>query len=179
MITVYVPRDAAALSVGADEVAAAIAAEAKKQKKDVKIVRNGSRGMLYLEPLVEVATAKGRVAYGPVSVKDVPDLFKAGFLDGAKHTLGHGLTEEIPYFKKQERLTFARCGITDPLSIEDYRKHGGFNGLAKALKMKTLDIVTEVTTSGLRGRGGAGFPTGIKWKTVHDIKAEQKYIAFH
>ena len=177
MITIYVPRDAAALSVGADEVAAAITAEAKKQKKDVKIVRNGSRGMLYLEPLVEVATAKGRVAYGPVSVKDVPDLFKAGFLDGAKHKLSHGLTEEIPYFKKQERLTFARCGITDPLSIEDYRKHGGFNGLAKALKMKTIDIVTEVTTSGLRGRGGAGFPTGIKWKTVHDIKAEQKYIA--
>ena len=177
MITVYVPRDAAALSVGADDVAAAIAAEAKKQKKDVTIVRNGSRGMLYLEPLVEVATAKGRVAYGPVSVKDVPDLFKGGFLDGAKHKLSHGLTEEIPYFKKQERLTFARCGITDPLSIEDYRTHGGFTGLAKALKMKTIDIVTEVTNSGLRGRGGAGFPTGIKWKTVHDIKAEQKYIA--
>ena len=177
MITIFVPRDAAALSVGADSVAAAVAAEAKKQNKPVKIVRNGSRGMLYLEPLVEVETAKGRVAYGPVSAKDVPDLFKAGFLDGAKHKLGHGLTEDIPYFKKQERLTFARCGITDPLSVEDYRKHGGFLGLSKALKMKPIDIVTEVTTSGLRGRGGAGFPTGIKWKTVHDIKAEQKYIA--
>jgi formate dehydrogenase iron-sulfur subunit len=178
MITVYVPRDAAALSVGADDVAAAIAAEANKQKKDVKIVRNGSRGMLYLEPLVEVETKKGRVAYGPVTPADVADLFKAGFLDGAKHRLGHGLTEEIPYFKKQERLTFARCGITDPLSIEDYRKHGGFVGLKKALAMKPIDIVTEVTTSGLRGRGGAGFPTGIKWKTVHDIKtADQKYIA--
>ena len=177
MITVYVPRDAAALSVGADEVAAAIAREAKAQKKDVKIVRNGSRGMLYLEPLVEVTTPKGRVAYGPVSVKDVPDLFKAGFLEGSNHKLGHGLTEEIPYFKKQERLTFARCGITDPLSIEDYRKYGGFEGLSKALKMKPIDIVTDVTTSGLRGRGGAGFPTGIKWKTVHDIKAEQKYVA--
>ncbi len=177
MITVYVPRDAAALSVGADDVAAAIATEAKKQKKDIKIVRNGSRGMLYLEPLVEVTTPKGRVAYGPVSAKDVPDLFNAGFLDGANHKLGHGLTEDIPYFKKQERLTFARCGITDPLSIEDYRKYGGFNGLTKALQMKTIDIITEVTTSGLRGRGGAGFPTGIKWKTVHDIKADQKYIA--
>ena len=177
LITVYVPRDAAALSMGADSVATAIAAEAKKQNKPVKIVRNGSRGMLYLEPLVEVQTAKGRVAYGPVSAKDVPDLFKAGFLDGAKHKLSHGPTEDIPYFKKQERLTFARCGITDPLSIEDYRTHGGFAGLNKALKMKTIDIVTEVTTSGLRGRGGAGFPTGIKWKTVHDIKADQKYIA--
>ncbi len=174
---VFVPCDAAALSVGADDVAGAIAAEAKKQKLDVKIVRNGSRGMLYLEPLVEVATAKGRVAYGPVTAADVPELFKAGFLNAGKHKLGHGLTEEIPYFKKQERLTFARCGITDPLSIEDYRAHGGFDGLKKALAMIPLNIVTEVTNSGLRGRGGAGFPTGIKWKTVHDIKAEQKYIA--
>ncbi|MGQ0456209.1 MAG: formate dehydrogenase beta subunit [Hyphomicrobium sp.] len=177
MITIYVPRDAAALSVGADEVAAAIASEASRLKKNVKIVRNGSRGMLFLEPLVEVATPKGRVAYGPVTVDDVPALFKAGFLEGKAHKLGHGLTEEIPYFKTQERLTFARCGVTDPLSIDDYRKHGGFEGLTKALAMKGADIVAEVTTSGLRGRGGAGFPTGIKWKTVHDIKGEQKYIA--
>ena len=177
MVTVYVPCDAAALSVGADEVAAAIATEAKKLKLDVKIVRNGSRGMLFLEPLVEVETAKGRVAYGPVAAGDVPGLFAAGFLDGKGHKLAHGLTEEIPYFKRQERLTFARCGITDPLSLDDYIKYGGYAGLKKALAMKPIDIVTEVTTSGLRGRGGAGFPTGIKWKTVHDIKAEQKYIA--
>ncbi len=177
MITVYVPRDAAALSVGADEVASAIAAEAKKLNKPVKIVRNGSRGMLYLEPLVEVETPQGRVAYGPVSTKDVADLFKAGFLDGKSHKLGHGLTEDIPYFKNQERLTFARCGITDPLSIEDYMKHDGFKGLKNAIEMKPIDIVTAVTTSGLRGRGGAGFPTGIKWKTVHDLAGEQKYVA--
>ncbi len=107
---------------------------------------------------------------------DVPGLFKAKFLNGEKHKLSHGLTDEIPYFKNQERLTFARCGITDPLSIEDYRAHGGFDGLTNALTMAPLDIVTEVTTSGLRGRGGAGFPTGIKWKTVHDAKADQKYI---
>ncbi|CAA2138199.1 NADH-quinone oxidoreductase subunit NuoF [Hyphomicrobium sp. ghe19] len=177
MIKIFVPRDAAALSVGADEVAAAIASEAKKRKLDVEIVRNGSRGMLYLEPLVEVTTANGRVAYGPVAASDVASLFDAGFLEGKAHALGHGLTEEIPYFKNQERLTFARCGITDPLSIEDYRSHGGFVGLAKALQMKPIDIVTEVTTSGLRGRGGAGFPTGIKWKTVHDLPAGEKYVA--
>ncbi|NOT71236.1 MAG: NADH-quinone oxidoreductase subunit NuoF [Hyphomicrobium sp.] len=177
MITVYVPRDAAALSVGADEVAAAIAAEAKKQNKHVSIVRNGSRGMLYLEPLVEVATANGRMAYGPVTAADVPELFKAGFLEGGKHALSHGPTDEIPYFKKQERLTFARCGITDPLSIEDYRRYDGFKGLKNALEMPPLEIVNEVTASGLRGRGGAGFPTGIKWKTVHDLHADQKYIA--
>lgn len=177
MITVFVPRDAAALSVGADEVAAAIVAEAKKHNKQVKVVRNGSRGMLYLEPLVEVETAKGRVAYGPVAVSDVADLFKSGFLEGKSHKLGHGLTEEIPYFKNQERLTFARCGITDPLSIEDYMKYDGFKGLKNAIEMKPIDIVTAVTTSGLRGRGGAGFPTGIKWKTVHDLHADQKYVA--
>jgi formate dehydrogenase iron-sulfur subunit len=177
MIKVFVPRDAAALSVGADEVAAAIAFEASNRKIDVEVVRNGSRGMLYLEPLVEVETPNGRVAYGPVAVKDVTSLFNAGFIEGKKHELSHGLTEEIPYFKKQERLTFARCGITDPLSIEDYREHGGFEGLSKALHMKPIDIVTEVTTSGLRGRGGAGFPTGIKWKTVHDLKGAEKYVA--
>jgi len=177
MITVYVPRDAAALSVGADEVATAIASEAKKTNKHVRIVRNGSRGMLYLEPLVEVETAKGRVAYGPVTPADVADLFKSNFLEGGKHRLGHGLTEEIPYFKKQERLTFARCGITDPLSIDDYIKHRGFSGLKKALDMRPADIVQSVTTSGLRGRGGAGFPTGIKWKTVLDTPGEQKYVA--
>jgi formate dehydrogenase iron-sulfur subunit len=177
MIRVFVPRDAAALSVGADEVAAAIVKEAATRDLDVQIVRNGSRGMLYLEPLVEVEMPEGRVAYGPVAADDVAGLFDAGFLEGKTHALGHGPTEEIPYFKNQERLTFARCGITDPLSIEDYRAHGGFEGLAKALHMKPLDIVTEVTTSGLRGRGGAGFPTGIKWKTVHDLPGTEKYVA--
>ncbi|MBS0232927.1 MAG: NADH-quinone oxidoreductase subunit NuoF [Proteobacteria bacterium] len=177
MIRVFVPRDAAALSVGADEVAAVIASEAKKRNLDIQIVRNGSRGMLYLEPLVEVEMPKARVAYGPVAASDVAGLFDAGFLEGKPHALAHGATEEISYFKTQERLTFARCGITDPLSIEDYRAHGGFAGLAKALQMKPIDIVTEVTTSGLRGRGGAGFPTGIKWKTVHDLPAGEKYVA--
>jgi len=173
---IFVPRDAAALSMGADAVAKAISAEADKRHANVEIVRNGSRGMLYLEPLVEVETDDGRVAYGPVKPADVAGLFEATFLKGGSHRLSHGLTDEIPYFKDQERLTFARCGITDPLSIKDYRAHGGFEGLSKALAMMPLDIVGEVTTSGLRGRGGAGFPTGIKWKTVHDTKADQKYI---
>ncbi|HWK32823.1 MAG TPA: formate dehydrogenase, partial [Hyphomicrobium sp.] len=141
MTKIYVPRDAAALSVGADAVAKAIAAEAKKKNVNVEIVRNGSRGMLWLEPMVEVETPNGRVAYGPVKPADVPALFQAGFLTGEKHKLCHGLTEEIPYFKNQERLTFARCGLIDPLSIEDYRAHGGFEGLSKAINMTPIDIV--------------------------------------
>ncbi|MCZ0732883.1 formate dehydrogenase beta subunit [Phreatobacter sp. AB_2022a] len=175
-ITIFVPVDAAALSVGADAVAAAIAREAAARGLDVAIIRNGSRGMLWLEPLVEVATAAGRVAYGPVRPADVAGLFDAGFHEGAAHRLGHGRTDEMDWLKRQQRLTFARVGITDPLSIADYRGHGGFAGLERALALAPAAIVEEVRASGLRGRGGAGFPTGIKWKTVLDAAAEQKYI---
>ena len=172
-IKVYIPCDAAALSVGAQEVAQAIA---KQGGKDVQIVRNGSRGMLYLEPLVEVETNGGRVAYGPVSVDDVDSLFEADFLAGGAHELAHGLTEDIPYFAKQERLTFARVGIIDPLNLSDYEAHGGLAGLKKALDMSPDKIVDIVLDSGLRGRGGAGFPTGIKWKTALAQPKGQKYI---
>ncbi len=157
-------------------MAEAIAKEAKAQKISVQIIRNSSRGMAFAEPFVEVETAKGRVGYGPVAVADVKALFKAKFQDGGKHKLSHGLVDNIPYLKNQERLTFARAGITDPLSLEDYLVHGGFAGLKKALAMNSAGIVKEVTDSGLRGRGGAAFPTGIKWKTVHDTKADQKYV---
>jgi formate dehydrogenase iron-sulfur subunit len=176
MIKIYVPRDSSAKAVGADEVATAIANEAKAKKISVQIIRNSSRGMAWLETFVEVETPGGRVGYGPVTVKDVKALFAARFYEGNKYKLGHGLVEALPYLKNQERLTFARAGITDPISISDYIAHGGFEGLSKALKMAGAAIVAEVTESGLRGRGGAGFPTGIKWKTVHDAKADQKYV---
>ena len=175
-VAVYVPRDAAALAVGADAVADAIVKEASRRATPVKLVRNGSRGMLWLETLVEVATPTGRVAYGPVTAEDVPALFEAGLLQGAAHPLCHGLTEDIPYLRKQERLTFARTGVVDPSSLEDYAAHDGWLGLRRALSMSPQQIVEEVTHSGLRGRGGAAFPTGIKWKTVLNAAAEQKYI---
>jgi formate dehydrogenase iron-sulfur subunit len=176
MITIYVPTDSTAVSVGADEVASAIHAAAQKAKAEIKLIRNGSRGLYWLEPMVEVATAEGRIAYGPVNDTDVAGLFATLAKGGKEHPLYLGNPEEIPYLKNQERLTFARCGITDPLSIDDYIAHGGYHGLANALKMSGADIVTAVTESGLRGRGGAGFPTGIKWKTVLGAKADQKYI---
>lgn len=165
---IYVPRDSAALAVGADEVAAALA------KNGVEIVRTGSRGLYWLEPMVEIETAQGRVAYGPVEAKDA-----AGILtDGGKgaHKLYLGLTDDIPFLKRQTRLTFARCGVVDPLSLDDYRAHGGCLGLTRALAMAPKAIVEEVVESGLRGRGGAGFPTGIKWRTVAQTDARQKYI---
>ena len=175
-ITVYVPRDSAALAVGADRVARAIAAEAAARGLSVNLVRNGSRGMFWLEPLVEVLTPTGRVAYGPVTTQDVANLFDTGFLQGNTHALHLGLTDEIPYLKKQERLTFARMGLTDPLSLADYQAHEGFAGLRRALTLAPADIVQQVLDAGLRGRGGAAFPTGIKWKTVAATPAEQKYI---
>ena len=175
-VRVYVPRDSAALSVGAEGVARAIASEAKSRGLDITLVRNGSRGMFWLEPLVEVETPNGRIAYGPVSREAVPGLFEAGFLEGKAEALCLGPTEEIPYLKQQERLTFARCGIVDPLSIDDYIANGGYRGLKQALTLDPQAIVDAVKTSGLRGRGGAGFPTGIKWNTVLLAPADQKYI---
>ena len=175
-VRIFVPCDAAALSVGAEAVARAIAAEAVNRNVHIQIVRNGSRGMFWLEPLVEVQTAEGRMAYGPVSAADVAGLFDAGFLDGGLHTLSLGKTKEITFFKRQQRLTFARIGVTDPLSIEDYRAHDGFAGLEKARGMQASAIVEEVAASGLRGRGGAGFPAGIKWRTVLEASSPQKYV---
>ncbi|OYQ34237.1 formate dehydrogenase [Niveispirillum lacus] len=173
MTRIFIPQDAAALAVGAEKVAKAIAAQAGDT---VTIIRTGSRGLFWLEPLVEVETPGGRIAYGPVTPADVPGLFAAGFLTGAAHPLCRGPTAQIPWLARQNRLTFARCGIIDPLSVEDYRAHGGFKGLARALSIGPSDTIEEVVKSGLRGRGGAGFPTGIKWRTVAAAAADRRYI---
>ena len=176
MTVVFVPGDAAAVAVGADEVAAALAVAARARGLDVAIVRNGSRGLFWLEPLVEVETSDGRIGYGPVAVEDIPALLDGGLLDGGGHSLRLGRPEELPFLKRQTRLTFARCGIVDPRSLDDYRAHGGYLGLQRAISLGPAATVEEVTASGLRGRGGAGFPTGIKWKTVAATFVAQKYI---
>ncbi|TCM48799.1 NADH-quinone oxidoreductase subunit NuoF [Kribbella sp. VKM Ac-2568] len=177
-IKVFVPRDAAARSVGADEVAERIEAAAKATGHQIEVVRNGSRGMLWLEPLVEVETPHGRVGYGPVAPEDVDGLVAAGMLDGAALTVGAylGVVEELPWMKRQQRLTFARVGVIDPRSADDHAEYEGNAGLRKALSMTPAEVVEEVVDSGLRGRGGAGFPTGIKWRTVLGAASDLKFV---
>ena len=171
MTTLYVPRDSAARSVGADDVATALA----DALPEARIVRNGSRGMLWLEPLVEVETTTGRVAYGPVSVDDVPSL-AAALPDGGGHPLRLGVTDELPWLASQTRLTFARVGIVDPLDPDDFLAHGGLAGLNALFDRGGQQAIEDVIASGLRGRGGAGFPAGIKWRTVALADAAQKFV---
>ena len=175
---IYVPCDTTALSMGANEVAGLIEYYAGARGVDIELVRNGSRGLFWLEPLVEIETVTGRIGYGPVEPNDVLGLVEAGLFEGQSgHPLFLGPVADIPYLKRQQRLTFSRIGITDPLSIADYCAHGGFEGLDKAVSLSPQAIVNEVKASGLRGRGGAAFPTGLKWQTVHDeLWEQQKYI---
>ena len=176
MTRLFISRDSTALSLGAEQVVTAFQQHAAASGKEIEIVRNGSRGLFWLEPLVEVETAAGRVAYGPVNPSDVNALLEAGILEGKPHPLYLGNIEELAYFKDQNRLTFARVGLTDPVNIDDYLAHDGYRGLHNALNLQPADIVKQVTDSGLRGRGGAAFPTGIKWNTVLNASGEQKYI---
>jgi formate dehydrogenase iron-sulfur subunit len=174
-LRVYIPRDAGAIAVGADAVTAAMTAAAARRGIALDIVRTGSRGLYWLEPMVEVQTLRGRVAYGPVTTDDAASLLDAMLGDGA-HLLHQGIADDIAWLKRQTRLTFARCGIVDPRSLDDYRAHGGCQGVEQAMRLGPEATIEAVLQSGLRGRGGAGFPTGIKWRTVAQVQAAQKYI---
>ena len=176
-VRVFVPRETSAVSVGADEVAVAIAREAKQAGTAIELVRNGSWGATWLEPLVEVEVDGKRIAYGNVEPADVAALFAGGFLEGGEHDKRLGPIDEVPYLINQDRWTFFRCGLIDPLSVEDFRSRRGFDAIEKAFDIGANAVIDAVAESGLRGRGGAGFPTGIKWRTVSDAAGEQKYIA--
>ncbi|MDH4563628.1 NADH-quinone oxidoreductase subunit NuoF [Pseudomonas sp. BN411] len=176
MLTLCIPCDSVARAVGADDLATALAREAEQRKLPLEIKRTSSRGLYWLEPLLELESAEGRLGFGPVAPEDVPSLLDALQGDASTHPLALGPVEELPYLKSQQRLLFARAGITRPLSLDDYRAHGGFEGLARAIGLSGDDVVTAVLDSGLRGRGGAAFPAGIKWRTVRGAAAAQKYV---
>ena len=174
---IYVPRETAAISVGADDIAIAIARHAKETGANIELIRNGSWGATWLEPLVEVLVDDKRIAYGNVEASDVPALFSAGFLSGGEHARRLGPINEIPYLINQDRWTFWRCGLVEQLSLDDFRMHKGFKAFEKAIEMGPESVIEAVKTSGLRGRGGAGFPAGIKWQTVADAEGDRKYVA--
>ncbi|WP_313741250.1 NADH-ubiquinone oxidoreductase-F iron-sulfur binding region domain-containing protein [Pseudomonas sp.] len=172
----FIPCDSLARAVGADALAEALSREAERRQLPLTVQRTSSRGLYWLEPLVEVDSDQGRLGFGPVGAGDAASLLDALTGNTVEHPLALGPVEEMPYLKSQQRLLFARAGITRPLSLDDYRAHGGFEGLSKAALMPGEDVVAQVLDSGLRGRGGAAFPAGIKWRTVREARAEQKYI---
>jgi len=174
---IYVPRETAAISVGADEVAIAIARYTKEHGHDIELIRNGSWGATWLEPMLEVVVGEKRIAYGNVEAADIASLFEAGLLEGGEHAKRVGPVDEIPYLINQDRWTFWRCGLINPLSVDDFQAHQGFTAISKAFEAGPQAVIDMLKTSGLRGRGGAGFPAGIKWQTVADAISEQKYIA--
>ncbi len=160
MIVVRIPDDAAALACGADAVAEAFAAAG------CSVERLSSWGMHWLEPLVEI----DGTGWGPVTAADVPTI-----LDGTSSKC-IGPIAAHPFLARQQRLTFARAGRTRPLSLEDYVATGGWTALTRARSLPPEQIIAEVTGSGLRGRGGAGFPAGIKWQTVAGAAGARKFI---
>ena len=175
-LRVYVPRDTTALALGAGQVAQALLDESARRGQTIDLVRNGSRGMFWLEPLVEVEHGGERIAFGPVTAADVPSLLASLATGPADHALYRGPTGDIPYLQSQQRLSFVRAGAGDPLSLDLYRSLEGFTGLERALQLQPQAIVDTVKASGLRGRGGAAFPAGTKWQTVLATGADQKYI---
>ncbi len=169
---IYISNDTAALSVGSDETTLKFLYELEKKNKKIEVIRNGSRGLFWLEPLVEFDTDVGRIGFKNVSSNDVSNILE----EKNNHPLYIGLVEELGYLKKQTRITFSNCGKYDPLSLKDYRENGGFKGLLNTIKLGNRKAIDTITNSGLRGRGGAGFPTGIKLKTVLETNSLKKYI---
>lgn len=176
MTRLFLPADAASRAVGAEAVARAVRAEAARRGEAITLVRTGTRGACFLEPLLEVETPRGRVLYGPVAPGDVAGLFAAGLVSGGAHPLRLGGVADVPFLARQTRVTFRRCGVIDPLSVEDYRAHGGAAGLRRALELGPAATIEEIARAGLRGRGGAGFPVGIKWRTVREAPGARKFI---
>ena len=175
-LRVYISRDTTAVAVGAERVVQRFEVEATQAELSYELVRNGSRGAFGLEPLLEVDSVRGRVGFAAVMPEDIPEVIrcvKEGVFDHPKYV---GLITEIPWLSNQTRVTFKRCGEGAPTDLKNYQRLGGYEGLKNALGLSSQAIVDEIKASGLRGRGGAAFPTGIKWQTVLDTDSDQKYI---
>ncbi|MEJ0027082.1 MAG: NADH-ubiquinone oxidoreductase-F iron-sulfur binding region domain-containing protein [Rhizomicrobium sp.] len=162
-------HDTASVALGGKAVARAL------REAGVEIVPVGSRGMFWLEPFLEVQTASGWRAFGPVAATDVPGILEAVRVAGT-HPLSPGRIEDHPFLEAQMRLTFARCGSVDPASLQDYETAGGLAGLKRAIEIGPKAIREEILASGLRGRGGAGFPAGIKWNGAAEAPGDVKYV---
>lgn len=158
---VRIADDALAIACGADAVAE------RFRELGHNVIRTSSWGMHWLEPLIEI----DGIGYGPAMAADA-ERIAAGRADG----LSIGPIAQHPFIARQTRLTFARAGRTRPLDLDDYRATGGWRGLERARAVQPAAIVEEVKRSGLRGRGGAGFPAGIKWETVRTAPGTRKFI---
>ncbi len=173
---IFVPNDTGACSVGADEVASAIQMAIHREGLDAQLVRSGSRGAYWLEPLVEIESDEGRIGFARVEPRHVSTLFVGSPMPDRQHLTCIGRVEDLPFLKDQQRLTFVRAGVIDPVDLDAYRANGGFEGLVRACTMTSAQVVGEVRRSGLRGRGGAAFPAAIKWQSVLDQQAPTKYV---
>jgi len=174
--SIYIPNETTACALGADQVAAQMSACLADQGIDARLVRNGSRGAFHLEPLVEVETNGQRLLFGPVSEQDVAGLLAGGTLPDRSHPLCLGEVGDVEFLATQTRLTFARAGVIDPLDFESYVEHGGLQGLQRAFAVGAEATIVEIEQSGLRGRGGAAFPAGVKWRTVAQTPGDEKYV---
>ena len=186
---IFIGMGTCGLASGADKVKVAIENELIKHDIFAEIIPTGCIGYCAKEVIVDIKIPNGeRIAYCEVTPKDVPALIKTTLIDKEiykKNLLGtHGEGNEnlprindLPFFRKQKKMVLENCGIINPNSIDEYIANGGFKALDKALRIMNPDaVVNEILESGLRGRGGGGFPTGKKWKFALEQKSDQKYI---
>lgn len=173
-IPLYVARETSALSVGAEDVLNKILDVGASRGLAFDVIRTGGRGLLWAEPLIEIGDE--RVLYGPLELVDIEGLFDAGFETGGAHAKRLGTPGECDYFKGQTRAVFERAGLAGATDFAAFKSLGGLKGWARASQMTPDEILNELEASQLRGRGGAGFPAAIKWRTVAGVEAAEKFV---
>jgi len=191
MSSVYIGMGTCGLATGAKKVETAVSAWADKTGREITIIPTGCVGYCQVEPIMDIVTDEGiRLSYGNVTEKNVEALLDSVLVNrnyGTENLLGQykndkaaipGLPfiNEHPFFKKQVKYVLRNCGVINPESLLDYKAQGGFKGLERALKLSQKEVIEEVLKSGLRGRGGAGFPTGKKWEFAYVNEADKKYV---